>query len=105
MLQNLLIILFLDKKINKIQSDKILQDLKLIVLLLLIILLLIHIVLKSNKMKTLKLLQENLEDLQIPIILLDQSLESIGNILIVQNCKVERELTEKNQLELEQKYL
>lgn len=56
-------------------------------------------------MKTLKLLQLNLEDLLIPIILSDLSLESIDNILIVQNCKVERERTEKNQPELEQKYL
>lgn len=56
-------------------------------------------------MKTLKLLQQNLEGLQIPIIQPDLSLELIDNILIVQNYKAEKEQIGKNQPELEPKYL
>lgn len=104
MFQNLLIILFLDKKIDKPPSDRTLLDPKLIVLLLPTTLLLIHIAHKSNKMKTLRLLQENRGDPPIPITLSDPSPESIGNILIVQSYKAEKEPIGKNQPELEPRY-
>lgn len=55
-------------------------------------------------MKTLKRFQQNLEDLQIPIILSDLFLESIDNTLIVLNCKAEKEPIGKNQRELEPKH-
>ena len=105
MLQNLSIILFYVKKTDKLQSDKTLQDLKPIVQLLLTISLLILIDLKWNKTKTLKLHQENQENLQIQITLLDLYLELIDNTLIVQNYKAEKEQIEKNQPKPEQKYL